>query len=79
MLNVILTHMFIVIDEFRKVKESEHYETINSVGKHNNVSEATTNQPSTSGSKQSPVKSASFSGVLVNNKQVYSYYLVDIF
>jgi len=75
MLNIILTHVFIVTDEFRKVKESEHYETINSVGKHNNVSESTTNQPSTSGTKQSPVKPASFSGVLVNNKQVYSYYL----
>uniref|UniRef100_A0A2S2N6H8 DNA excision repair protein ERCC-1 n=1 Tax=Schizaphis graminum TaxID=13262 RepID=A0A2S2N6H8_SCHGA len=56
-------------DEFRRVKASEHYETINSVGEHHNVSEATTNQPSTSSAKQSPMKSASFSGVLVNNKQ----------
>jgi hypothetical protein len=69
-------HVFIVIDEFRRVKASEHYETINSVGEHHNVSEATTNQPSTSSAKQSPMKSASFSGVLVNNKQVYSYYFV---
>jgi len=68
--------IFIVIDEFRRVKASEHYESINSVGVQHN-SEAAINQPSTSGVKQSPVKAASASGVLVNNKQVYSYFLVD--
>jgi len=69
--------VFIVIDEFRRVKSSAHYESISSVGGQH-ISEATTNQPSTSGVKQSPVKSAaSVSGVLVNNKQVCNYFLVD--
>jgi len=68
-----------VIDEFRRVKASENYETINSVGGQH-ISEATSNQPSTSSANQSPVKSnASVSGVLVNNKQVYSYFFVDGF
>jgi len=71
--------IFIVIDEFRRVKASEHYESINSVGGQH-ISEATSNRPSTSSANQSPVKSnASVSGVLVNNKQVYSYFLVDGF
>lgn len=68
-----------MIDEFRRVKASEHYESINSVGGQH-ISEATSNQPSTSSVKQSPVKSnASVSGVLVNNKQVHSYFLVNRF
>lgn len=57
-----------MIDEFRKAKASEHYESIDSVGGQKDA--ATNNKPSTSGVKQSPVKSASSSGVLVNNKQV---------
>jgi len=65
-----------VIEEFRRVKASEHYESINSVGGQHNL-ETTINEPSTSGVKQSPVKSASVSGVLVNNKQVYSCFFVD--
>lgn len=60
--------MFVVIDEFRKVKTSEHYESIDSVGGLKNTE--VTNQPSTSGVNQSPTKSASSVGVLVNNKQV---------
>lgn len=55
-------------DEFRKVKTSELYESIDSVGGHKNAEGI--NQPSTSGVKKSPVKSTSFAGVLVNNKQV---------
>jgi len=54
-------------DEFSKAKTSEHYESIESVGRLKN-SEAT-NQPSTSGIVKSPIKNASFAGVLVNNKQ----------
>lgn len=60
--------MSVVIDEFRKVKASEHYESIDSVGGLKNTEDI--NQPSTSGVRQSPVKSASSVGVLVNNKQV---------
>jgi len=60
--------MFVVTDEFSKAKTSEHYESIESVGRLKN-SEAT-NQPSTSGIVKSPIKNASFAGVLVNNKQV---------
>jgi hypothetical protein len=63
--------MLVMIDEFCKVKASEHYESINSVGQ-NNLE--TIYQPSTSGVKQSPVKAASFTGVLVNNRQVYKYF-----
>lgn len=74
-LNIII-FMFIVIDEFRRVKASEHYESIDAVGGQQ-VSEASSNQPSTSGVKQSPVKSASFAGVLVNNKQVYTVVTVS--
>lgn len=66
---IIFLQIFYMTDEFRKVKSSEHYESIDSVGVQKNS--VPTNQPSTSNVKQSPVKSASFSGVLVNNKQVY--------
>lgn len=55
-------------DEFRKVKTSELYESIDAVG--GQKSAESINQPSTSGVKKSPVKSTSFAGVLVNNKQV---------
>lgn len=69
--------VFILTDEFRRVKASEHYESINSVGGQH-ISEATSNQPSTSSAKQSPVKSnASVSGVLVSNKQVVIFLLID--
>lgn len=59
------------IDEFRKVKTSENYESIDSIGKSKNLEDI--NQPSTSGVKRLPVKSASFSGLLVNNNQVFHF------
>lgn len=59
------------IDEFRNVKTSENYKTIDSVCKSNILEDI--NRPSTSGVKRSPVKSASFAGVLVNNKQVFHF------
>lgn len=58
-----------MIDEFQKVKTLGNYESIDSVGESKNSD--VRNQPSTSGIKQLPVKSASFVGVLVNNKQVF--------
>lgn len=65
--------MLVMIDEFCRVKASEHYESIDSViGQKNSE---TIHQPSTSGVKQSPVKAASFAGVLVNNRQVYKYFI----
>jgi len=68
---------FVIVDEFRKVKTLGHYESIGSVGGSKN---SDINQPSTSGKKQSPVKSASFAGVLVSNKQVCNYCsFLDVF
>ncbi|VVC32791.1 Restriction endonuclease type II-like,RuvA domain 2-like,ERCC1/RAD10/SWI10 family [Cinara cedri] len=67
--------------EFSRVKASEHYETINSIGKYDNPAAANQpstsynqpstshNQPSTSSIKQSPVKSGNSNSVLVNPKQ----------
>lgn len=54
-------------DEFRNVKQLQHYESIDSVGA-SKLPE--TNGPSISGVKnQSPVKFSPFAGILVNNKQ----------
>lgn len=61
-----------MIDEFHRVKASEHYEPINPVVGQKNSE--IIHQPSTSNVKQSPVKAASFAGVLVNNRQVYKLY-----
>lgn len=65
-----------IIDEFRKVKTSENYQSIDSIGK-SKISEDI-NQPSTSGVIRSPVKSASFAGVLVNNKQVFFLFMPNM-
>lgn len=82
--------LFLIIEEFRKVKTSEHYKTINSVcGQDNstavnqpstssNQPSTSSNQPSTSGVKQSPVKSGNSSSILVNPKQVCIYCLFKI-
>lgn len=59
------------------MKTSEHYKSIDSVGGQKNSEDI--NQPSTSSVQKSPVKSTSFSGVLVNNKQVYDYHLLNYF
>jgi len=65
-----------VADEFRKAKELQHYESIDSVG---GLKNPEANQPSTSSkTHQSPVKSVSSAGVLVNNKQVCTHYLLKV-
>ncbi|XP_050425345.1 DNA excision repair protein ERCC-1 isoform X2 [Adelges cooleyi] len=55
-------------DEFHKAKASEHYKPIESISSNKNAT-TTANLPSTSATKQSPVKASSSAAVLVNNKQ----------
>ncbi|XP_050525857.1 DNA excision repair protein ERCC-1 [Daktulosphaira vitifoliae] len=57
-------------NEFLQTKSSEHYKTIDSVSSQPVKNAININQPSTSGHKQSPIKSSSSSAaILVNIKQ----------